>query len=55
MAVVLVRAAAEERDPSVPRAPPHLGDRLLRLRTLEPLEIARHVLLPGDPLVEEVA
>ena len=54
MAARLVGASAEQRDASGPGPPPHLRDRRLRLGTLEPREIARDVLLPRDPLVEEL-
>ena len=53
--MLLVGAAAEERDAAALRAPAYLGDGGLRLGSREAGEVARDVLLPGDLLVEELA
>jgi len=52
VAARLVGAAAEQCDAAGGGAAPHLGDGRLRFGPREPFEIARHVLLPGDPLVQ---
>ena len=48
----LVGAAAEQRDAGGRGAAPDFHDGRLCLGAREPREVTRHVLLPGDPLVE---
>src|SRR2546422_5093038 len=55
MAAVLVGAPAQERDASLRGGGADDRERFLGLRPLEPLQVARSVLGPGDLLVEERA
>src|SRR3989442_5199801 len=55
MAAGLVGASAQERDASLLRGAADDRQLFLRLRPLEPLQIAWPVLGPGDLLVEERA
>jgi hypothetical protein len=52
VAARLVGAAAEQRDSAGRAASLHLRNGRLRFGPREPGEIARHVLLPGDLLVQ---